>query len=74
MDHVAGSGNAIKFAVRNILMEPRRLLIDVDDPISLASARLTFGFIRTRSGKPAGSRRVRVRWHADYWGALVSTT
>ena len=37
MDHVAGSGNAIKFAVRNILMEPRRLLIDVDDPISLAS-------------------------------------
>ena len=35
MDHVAGRGNAIEFAVKNILMEPCRLLIDVDDPISL---------------------------------------
>jgi hypothetical protein len=33
MNHVASAGNAIELTVRNFSMEPRRLLIDVDDPV-----------------------------------------
>ena len=37
MDHVACAGNPMERALRNVRMQPARLLVDINQPVFLAS-------------------------------------
>ena len=36
VDHVPGAGHAMQAAMRDVAMEPSRLLVDVNQPVSFA--------------------------------------